>query len=285
MKLLDDKKDKHILSLYANSSGDIISSGGGAVNRISSFNESYKLNDILTKKSALDVAMSNKELINVETTVEGYRYGLVLQTGAGFSLRRELFLFSDKYTKEHLSNGSIDSLSSAALGGRGKKKIDLWELISSAVSTVKSEFPLMSVRLYKDGDSFISGDFKRLKILIISLFSLIFEVDTIGDIVVEARNRNGRQEIVFTTRSREERILNGIVDFCNAYPFSSTSAVFTRALCNEMGIGLSVFQEFEHVELTISLASDSYDYGVYAEDDLENQELYKLCMRLFFNRK
>ena len=85
MKLSTGKKDKNVLSLYLNSSGDIVPSKENASEPIISFKENAKITDILTTKSAANLSMSKKQLINIETTVPGYKHGFVLQTGTGFS--------------------------------------------------------------------------------------------------------------------------------------------------------------------------------------------------------
>ncbi len=285
MKLLNDKKDDQILSLYANASGDIISGNENIINKVSYSGSLCNITDILSKNSALELSMSMKEHLMVETNISGYKNGVIMQTGKGFSLRQELFLFSDKYASSHITNKDLDTVLSAIKEKQMKNKISLRYIVESSIKELKEKFPDISVSLEEESteNTVIKGDYKKLKMLILSIFSVLFEVDIIGDIRVSARDRNRCREIVFTAQATEIKILNGIVDFCNAYPFSSTSSVYTRALCNQMGIELNVFQEYDHVELFVSLGLDEEDiYSVYAEDESKDRELYISCMRVFF---
>ena len=287
MKLSTGKKDKNVLSLYLNSSGDIVPSKENASEPIISFKENAKITDILTTKSAANLSMSKKQLINIETTVPGYKHGFVLQTGTGFSRKRDAYLFSDKYVSEKLYDNDLNAVGSAVVNKSAKSiQIALGELVSSVIKNVNEEYPNLKISLLiEQDDDHISGDLSRLKILVLSLLAMTFEVDILGEIKVTLRKRNGNQEIIFTTVAREPKFLNGVVDFCNAYPFSTTTAVLARALSNEMNITLSIFQEYDYLEMLVSFDKESSSfYGVYVEDDNDNM-LYNMCMNVFFKHK
>jgi len=287
MKLSTDKKDKNVLSLYLNSSGDIISASQKNDPTVISFNGIGKITDILTTKSAVDLSMSKKQLVDIETTVPGYKRGFILQTGIGFSSKKEVYLFPDSYITENFTKYELNVVDDVIRSKKSNnERISLTSIIGSVVNSIKEEYPHLkaSISMEQDGDV-ISIDYKRLKILLLSLCSMAFEADIADEIKITVRKRNGKQEVILTSISNESNFLNGIVDFCNAYPFSTTSAMLVRALSNEMNITLSIFQEFDYLEMLISFDEEKGGlYGVYAENEADDDMLYKMCMNMLFNK-
>ena len=132
----------------SNSSGDIVPSKENASEPIISFKENAKITDILTTKSAANLSMSKKQLINIETTVPGYKHGFVLQTGTGFSRKRDAYLFSDKYVSEKLFDNDLNAVGSAVVNKSAKSiQIALGELVSSVIKNVNEEYPNLKISL------------------------------------------------------------------------------------------------------------------------------------------
>lgn len=288
MKLLNDKKEKNILSLYASSSGEILSVSDGESDSALKFHDARRITDILTKRSAVALAMSKSEIVNVETKIYGYKNGLVLKSGTGIAAKNELYLFSDKYSVSNIMSGDAKNLCATVIGTkRSKKRVNICDIVYSVIKSVGESFSHINISLRNESENDEADlDAVKLKALLLSLISLALEVNIMGDIKATIRERNGTQEIVFGAICREEKMLNGMVDFCNAYPFSTTSAVFARTVCNEMKAELSIFQELDYLEILVSFDHSKGDiYEVYTGDSEEDNLLYRMCMSLLLKNK
>ena len=236
----------------------------------------------------MNLAMNSKQLVNIETTVPGYKYGMILQTGSGYSSKKEIYLFSDKYISENFIKGDMNKVGSAVFGCKEEKGgVSLENIINSVIIDIENAYPHLKISLSTEqNEDFITADCQRIKILMLAVFYMAFEVDLNDEIRLTLRKRNGKQEIVLSSNASAPKFLNGVVDFCNVYPFATTSALFAMALSNEMEIGLSIFQEYEYFEMLLVLGKDEGDsYGVYVESNSENMLLYEMCKHIFLNNK